>query len=95
MENGCYLIANNNIFDSCMESDMQAGYCFAIDPYGQVIHCDYDLPSQEKMSVIEVDTDVVQARKEMEGKHFNLWSRIPQAYRRLIEVDMKEGGAGQ
>jgi len=88
MENGCYLVANNNIFDPCSISDMQAGYCFAIDPYGEVIHCDNENPSQEKMVVIEVDTGIVQARREMEGQHFNLWSRTPQAYRRLIETNV-------
>jgi len=86
MENGCYLIANNNIFNSCLESDKQAGYSFAIDPYGEVIHCDNEKPSEEKMAILDVDTDVIQARREMEGQHFNLWSRTPQAYRRISKL---------
>jgi predicted amidohydrolase len=84
MENGCYLIANNCIFDCPIETSKQAGYTFAIDPYGQVIHCS-DGPSQEeKMALITVDTEVVRQRREMENRDFNLWSRSPELYQRLV-----------
>ena len=41
MENGCYLIANNNIYDCPMKGERrQAGFTFAVDPFGEPIHCD-------------------------------------------------------
>jgi len=86
MENGCYLIANNCIFDSLMRAGRQhAGYTFAIDPYGEVIHCDEGSGDAEKMAVITVDTDIVSERRRWEGESFNLWSRRPEAYLRLVE----------
>ena len=85
MENGCYLIANNNIFNCPIEPEEQAGYTFVIDPYGRVIHCDAPPGDTEKMALITVDTEVVRERREMEGEHFNLWSRTPSAYHRLVE----------
>jgi predicted amidohydrolase len=85
MENGCYLIANNPIFNCPVEPDEQAGYAFAIDPYGRVIHCDFPPGDTEKMALITVDTEVVHERRAMEGEHFNLWSRTPSAYQRLVD----------
>ncbi len=84
MENGCYLIANNNIYDCPMKGERrQAGYTFAVDPFGELIHCDRGPADRPKMSLIAVDTDQVRRRREWEGPGFNLWSRHPQAYRRL------------
>lgn len=92
IENGCYLILNNNIFDCPIEEEMQAGYTFALDPYGRQIHCDGGSGHEEKMTVIEVDTKVVQQRREMEGKHFNLYSRNPSAYHRLVDANTPTSG---
>jgi hypothetical protein len=39
----------------------------------------------EKMALITVDTDVVLSRRKAEGENFNLWSRTPGAYRRLVQ----------
>jgi len=39
------------------------------------------------MALIEVDTAVVEARRASEGVHFNLWSRQPRAYGRLVDPD--------
>jgi len=92
MENGCYLIVNNNITDSDdMAPTCQAGYTFAIDPWGRTIHCDHAPGDRERMTLIEVDTDVVTARRTEEGVHFNLWSRHPEAYRRLVDLDPPPG----
>ena len=86
MENGCYLIADNNIYDCPMADDRcQAGYNFAIDPYGEVIHCDEGPGNTEKMALITVDTNKVRRRRELEGLSFNLWARRPEAYRRLLQ----------
>ena len=86
MENGCYLIANNNIYDCPISEDRrQAGYNFAIDPYGEVIHCDEGPEDTEKMALITVDTAKVRERREFEGPSFNLWSRRPEAYQRLVD----------
>ncbi len=85
MENGCYLIANNSICTESVAPDRHAGYSFALDPYGRVVHCDEDPGDAVKMSLIEVDTDVVDRRRAEEGVHFNLWSRNPSAYARLVD----------
>lgn len=85
MENGCYLIANNPVFDCEIGREEQAAYTFAIDPYGSVIHCDSPPGDTEKMALITIDTEVVRQRREMEGEHFNLWSRTPKAYQRLVQ----------
>ena len=87
MENGCYLIANNCIFDCPMGSQIQAGHAFAIDPYGNIIFCSDGPGDQEGLALIEVDSDVVSQRRAMEGEDFNLWSRSPQLYRRLVQDD--------
>ena len=85
MENGCYLIANNNIYDCPMNAERaQAGYNFAIDPYGEIVHCDQGPGDVEKMALIVVDTDVVRRRRDLEGPGFNLFSRRPEAYGRLV-----------
>lgn len=85
MENGCYLIANNPVFDCPIAPEEQAGYTLAIDPYGRVIHCDVPPGDTEKMALITIDSEVVRERREMEGEHFNLRSRTPRAYQRLVE----------
>lgn len=87
MENGCYLIVNNNIFDCPVDDDTQSGHTFALDPYGNVIHCDEGPGHEARTAIIEVDTDVVRERREMEGDHFNLWTRTPSAYHRLVDPD--------
>ena len=86
MENGCYVIVNNNIYDCPMHGDRtQAGYNMAVDPYGQTIHCDDGPGDEEKMAVIEVDMQTVEQRRQMEGPGaFNLWTRRPETYRRLV-----------
>ena len=89
MENGCYIIANNPVFDCNINSEEQTAYTFAIDPYGSVIHCDSPPGDTEKMALITVDTEVVHQRREMEGEHFNLWSRTPGAYQRLVQTKEK------
>ena len=86
MENGCYVIANNNIYESPMEGDRtQAGFNFAVDPYGSVIHCDEGDSGEEKMALVTVDSGKVEERREWEGSGFNLWTRRPEAYGRLIQ----------
>lgn len=86
MENGCYLIADNNIYDCPMgDGRSQAGYNFAVDPYGKIIHCDTGPADTEKMALIPVDTDTVCARRKMEGAGFNLWTRRPEVYGRLVQ----------
>jgi len=85
MENGCYVIANNNIYDCPMSEDRsQGGFTFAIDPYGEVVHCDQGAGDEEKMALITVDSDVVRARRDMEGPGFNLFTRRPEVYGRLV-----------
>ena len=84
MENGCYLIANNPVFDCPIDDDRQAGYTFALDPYGEIIHLSDPPGHTEKMALVEVDTKVVRERREMEAEDFNLWSRMPQLYGRLV-----------
>ena len=87
MENGCYVLVNNNIYDCPTTGERaQAGYNFAIDPYGEVIHCDDGPADTEKMAVIEVDTNKVAERRQWEGPGFNLWSRRPETYHRLVDV---------
>ena len=92
MENGCYLIVNNNIYDCPMHGErMQAGYNMAIDPYGETIHCDAGPGDQEKMAMIEIDTKIVTQRRMQEGPGaFNLWTRRPEAYQRLVEIPGKQ-----
>jgi len=87
IENGCYVIANNNIYDCPMQGECrQAGYNMAIDPYGNTIHCDEGPGDEEKMALIDVDTAVVTQRRMREGlESFNLWTRRPQVYQRLVE----------
>jgi predicted amidohydrolase len=86
MENGCYVIADNCIHDCPMNEERhQAGYNFAIDPYGEVIHCDEGEGDVEKMALIRVDSAKVRERREWEGRGFNLWSRRPEAYQRLVQ----------
>jgi predicted amidohydrolase len=92
MENGCYLIANNNIADCELQVHQHGGYSFAIDPYGQLIHCDAGPGDRERMALIEVDTRVVAERRAAEGKHFNLWSRHPEAYGRLVRSEGSQFG---
>ena len=85
MENGCFVIANNNIYDCPMnEERTQAGYSFAIDPYGEVVHCDQGAGDVESMALIAVDSDVVRKRRAMEGPGFNLFTRRPEVYGRLV-----------
>jgi len=74
-------------FDCPIDKNMQEAYNFAIDPYGEIIHCDEGPGDTEKMAVISVDTQIVQQRREQEGPDFNLYSRIPQAYHRLVQPD--------
>jgi predicted amidohydrolase len=85
MENGCYLIANNNVVDIDREGSRSAGYTFAIDPWGEVIHRDTGPGDEEKLALVCVDSEVVARRRASEGGHFNLWSRTPGAYGRLIQ----------
>ena len=89
MENGCYLVANNPIFDCSdyMETNdqKQAGHSFAIDPWGKVLHCDDSPGDVEKIAYVTIDTDTVAKRREEEGKDFNLWSRLPNVYHPLVE----------
>ena len=87
MENGCYLVTNNSIFDCPVPDESQSGRGFALDPYGKVLYRDEGPGHTEKMAVIEVDTEIVRLRREAEGEHFNLWSRIPGAYGRLVDPD--------
>jgi (R)-amidase len=85
MENGCFVIANNNIYDCPMiEGRSLAGYNFAIDPYGEVIHCDSGPPDTEKIAFITVDRNKVDERRNWEGSGFNLYTRRPDAYSRLV-----------
>ena len=86
MENGCYVIMNNNIYDCPMAAGRaQAGYNVAIDPYGDTIHCDSGPGDEEKMALIEVDMATVEARRQFEGPgSFNLWTRRPETYQRLL-----------
>ncbi len=85
MENGCYVIVNNNVTVSdAIAPTAQAGYTFAIDPWGKTVHLDDTPGDVDHMALIEVDTDVVAERRAAEGVHFNLWSRHPGAYGRLV-----------
>ena len=84
-ENGCYLIANNPIFDCPLDPQQQAGHLFAIDPYGELLSCTEGPGSEEKFEIIEVDTEIVQKRRDMEGVDFNLYSRLPEHYARLVQ----------
>ena len=63
----------------------QAGYNFAIDPYGDVIHCDEEDGGEEKMALITVDSEKVSERREWEGTGFNLQTRRPEVYGRLVQ----------
>lgn len=63
----------------------QAGFSFALDPYGNIIHCDEGDGGEEKMALITVDPGKVKERREWEGSSFNLWTRRPEAYRRLVK----------
>lgn len=86
MENACYVLVNNNIYDCPMtRGRSQAGYSYAIDPYGEVLHCDEGPPDTEKMTVVTVDGAVVAARRALEGPGFNLDTRRPETYARLTE----------
>ena len=88
MENGVYLIANNCVFQTrAQEHYAQCAYSFAIDPYGEVIHCDEGSPDEEKLAIIEVDTEIVRQRREMEGDGFNLFTRSPELYQRLVSEE--------
>ena len=87
MENGCYLIANNCVFDCPISPETQAGYAFAIDPYGNIIFCTEGPGTQDGMAIIEVDSNIVRQRRDMEGQDFNLWSRSPEVYHRLVATD--------
>lgn len=89
MENGCYVIMNNNIYDCPMDDRrLQSGYTVAIDPYGRTIHCDEGPGDVEKMAVVEVDMETVAARRAMEGPgSFNLWTRKPETYQRLVQTE--------
>ena len=74
-----------NIYDCPMSEDRsQGGFTFAIDPYGEVVHCDQGAGDEEKMALITVDSDVVRARRDMEGPGFNLFTRRPEVYGRLV-----------
>lgn len=84
MENGCYLVANNNVFDHPDVTDRQAGHTFAIDPYGKVVALSTGPGHLESLTLVRIDTDVVRERRASEGVHFNLWSRRPEAYGRLV-----------
>lgn len=87
MENGCYVLVNNNIYDCPMIAGRsQAGYSYAIDPYGEVIHCDQGPPDTEKMAVVTVDGARVEEHRALEGAGFNLYSRRPETYARLTEI---------
>lgn len=87
IENGCYLIANNNIYDCPLPPGrLPGGYSFGIDPYGKVIHCDRGRGDREKMAVITVDSKKVLERRKWEGKGFNLWTRRPKTYARLLRA---------
>ncbi len=90
MENGCYLVANNSIFDHPIPADRQAGQAFAIDPWGRVVAVTDGPADRESMIVFDVDRDVIRERRDFEGEHFNLNSRIPSAYGRLIRPDEEE-----
>ena len=86
MENACYVLVNNNIYDCPMSAERsQAGYSYAIDPYGEVIHCDQGPVDTEKMTVVTADSAVVEARRASEGAGFNLNTRQPKTYGRLTE----------
>ena len=92
MENGCYLIANNSIVEApSISPESQAGYTFAIDPWGHTIHCDNEPGDTERMAMITIDSDVVARRRAAEGVHFNLQSRRPGAYGRLVEQSLDDG----
>lgn len=86
-ENGCYLIANNPIFDCPLDPQQQDGHLFAIDPYGEQLCCTHGSGSLEKFEIIEVDADIVQKRRDKEGVDFNLYSRLPEHYSRLVQND--------
>ena len=86
-ENGCYLIANNPVFDCPLDPVEQDGHLFAIDPYGELLSCTQGEGCDEKFEIIEVDTNVVQRRRDMEGVDFNLYSRLPEHYGRLVRTD--------
>jgi predicted amidohydrolase len=86
-ENGCYLIANNPIFDCPIDPAEQDGNLFAIDPYGELLCATEGERTVEQFEIIEVDTQVVQQRREKEGVDFNLYSRLPEHYGRLVRTD--------
>lgn len=85
MENGCFVVANNGIYDCPLPKTLRhGGYSFALDPFGKVIHCDHGPGGREKMALILIDTAKVRERRKWEGRKFNLFSRHPETYRRLI-----------
>ena len=84
MENGCFLIANNNVFEHTIDRDEQGGHSFAIDPFGELIAHSKGPADLENMLIVEIDTEEVRKRREGEGVHFNLWSRLPAAYQRIV-----------
>jgi len=89
MENGCYLIANNPVFNASIKPNRQAGCNFAIDPFGKVVHCDKGPGDRPRMAVVKIDLERVRLRREGEGPHFNLWSRRPSTYRKLSQLSPK------
>ena len=94
--NGVYTVLNNNIWtahelaaDPDERIRLNEGWNLATDPHGNVLGCDCDTSEPgnadtEKMLVVRVDSGVVAARREAEGIGFNLTSRRPEAYSRLV-----------
>lgn len=86
MENGCYVLSNNNIYDCPMANGRNlAGYSFAVDPFGEVIHCDEGPPDTEKMAIVTINPNKVADRRNAEGPGFNLETRQPGIYSSLTD----------
>ena len=86
MDNAVFSVVTNGILDIYDEKDENfapAGLPFVIDPYGNVVSELTEKGGEEKMLVVELDSQLVKERRN--NPNFNLNLRCPKSYHALVQ----------
>lgn len=88
MDNAVFSVVTNAILDVYDERDENfspAGFPFVIDPYGNVVDELTKKGGDEKMLVVEIDSQMVEERRN--DPNFNLNLRCPKSYQALVQEE--------